>query len=519
MDRIKLLSYGFLFKELPPVFNSIDLGSKYESLKKLTFATNKPIEFSIPTGQYSRRSLQLPHPLNYLQIVEHITDPINWAILNQHFSKSTFTNSRVNENENAGQKILGKDNRATKTNYDNFNAAKKKAIIENFDMLYELKVDISKYYPSIYTHSIVWAILGKNRAKEMWRMKQAKVDESDFPLYDFADKLDGYIRSCQDNQSIGIAIGPDTSHIIAEIIGCYIDNQLKYIFTGLRAYRYFDDYLIYTESEEKAILILRQLQKILAGLQLSVNENKVKITRFPFEFEENWVKQINDVSIVKVDEKSIKQYFSTVFGLAQKYPENSSTIFEFSLRTFERKTIKIDKDNWEFFEALLLKSVLVEPSLLEIASRIFETYKLFISREKITTVLIKLINHHSDLNHHYEIVWSLWIFKQLKLALPSSLPEKIIRSGDNFSILLLLDLNQNNLIENKGLSISLKQGITELLDLQADNTDWLLYYEGFEVNKWISATPRKGFEELRNVGISFYNTNAKIKIFEDPQTK
>lgn len=70
MDNKGLLSYGYLFKELPPPFNSIQLGQKHDSIIGLTFRTTKCIEFSIPKGQYSRRLLQLPHPGNFIQIVK-----------------------------------------------------------------------------------------------------------------------------------------------------------------------------------------------------------------------------------------------------------------------------------------------------------------------------------------------------------------------------------------------------------------------------------------------------------------
>lgn len=67
MDKKRLLSYGYFFKELPPVFNSIELGTKYDSILNLEFTTNSSLEFSIPKGQYSRRLLQLPNPTRHGQ--------------------------------------------------------------------------------------------------------------------------------------------------------------------------------------------------------------------------------------------------------------------------------------------------------------------------------------------------------------------------------------------------------------------------------------------------------------------
>jgi hypothetical protein len=518
MDIERLLSYGYVFKELPPSFNSVTLGVNYTAIKGLTFATNKCIEFSIPKGQYSRRILGLSHPANFIQIVTHICEPGNWNILQNHYSKSTFSHSRVVENKEAGTKILNKDNRAIKTNYGKLSDSKEKTIVDSFDMLYELKIDISKFYPSAYTHALVWAILEKERAKELWKMKAAKTTEPDYNLYEFADTLDNYCRYCQDNQSVGIPIGPDTSHIIAEIIGTYIDIQLKTKFPDVKAFRYFDDYHIYIDTEEKAQKALKYLQQILADLQLSINEAKLSIQKFPFAFQEAWVKEINDVWFTEVKSSNIKQYFSVLFGLANKHPDNSSTIFSYGLRTFEKRTIEITDAHWEVFESLLLKSVLVEPSILEVASRIFETYKHIVSKKKLKDVLIKILEYHCELNHHYETVWALWMFKQFGLELPRTFIDRVINLADNFSILVLLDLHQEKLISDGGLTVKDKQNITDILDLK-QTTDWLLYYEAVEVKKWVTASKRTDLDPISKANISFYDPAAKMKVFKPKKKK
>lgn len=515
MDKYRLLSYGYLFKELPPPFNSLTLGVNYDSIRGLTFGTNKCIEFSIPKGQYSRRALQLPHPANYIQIVNHLCTPANWTILENHYLGSSFSHSKVVENSTSGLHVQNKNNRAIKTNYEKGGDSKERTIVESYNMLYELKIDIAKYYPSIYTHSLVWAILGKDRAKELWKLKAAKSREVDFHIYDFADKLDSYCRLAQDSQSVGIPSGPDTSNIIAEIIGTYIDKLLKSKFPEIKAFRYFDDYFLYVETEEKAQMALKYVQQILADLQLSINESKLRIQKYPFGFQEAWIKVINDVHFNKATSSNIRQYFSTLFDLANKNPDISNTIFNYSLKTFEKRTIIITENTWKVFESLLLKSILIEPSILEIASRIFETYKTFVSKDKLKIVLTKILEYHSELNHHYETVWALWIFKQLNIIFPLILAEKIIDSGDNFSILLLLDLNSAGRISGSGLSVAMKQTITDILDLDP-TTDWFLYYEAVEVKHWVSATPRTEFSPLLASSVTFYDATKTMKIFELP---
>lgn len=510
MDKAKILSYGYIFKELPPPFNSLSFGTNCSTIGAIPTISTKAVEYSIPKGKYSRRLLHLPNPISFLELVNHLCNPLNWKLLEKHFKKSSISHSKVFENKKAGKNILNKDNRAIITNYMNVSDSKEQTILDSFDMIYELRIDIAKYYPSIYTHSFTWAILGKERAKELWKLKGAKSKEKDFPLYSFADKLDIIVRGGQDNQSVGIPIGPDTSHILSEIIGTYIDIQFKSKFPDAKVVRYFDDYHIYIETEESAQRALKYIQKILADLQLSINETKLKIQKFPFPFQDLWIKEINSVKIYKIKASKIKQYFNTLFDLAKRYPDNSGTIFNYGLKTFEKRTVEIDKDSWDVFESLLLKSMLIEPSILEIASRLFETYKMYISKVKIQSVLLKILDSHCDLNHHYETVWALWIFKQLKL--PKLLCNKIIDTGDNFSILLLLDLNSEKLVLNRGLSIKSVQNIVDLLNMDK-TTNWLLYYEAVEIKKWISASKRSEFLQLKKAKVSFYNKKENIRIF------
>ncbi|MBL3658448.1 RNA-directed DNA polymerase [Fulvivirga sediminis] len=518
MDIKRLLSYGYLFKELPPCFTSVSFGENYERITGLNFETNKCIEFSIPKGQYSRRLLSLPHPSNYIQLSRHLCETRNWSILKRHYSKSRFSHSQVIENEKAGQYVLSKSNRAIKTNYDRLDNSKEKIIIDSFDMLYELQLDISKFYPSIYSHSFVWALLGKDRAKQLWRLKKSKTTEPDFPIYDFGDKLDNYTRYAQDNQSVGIPIGPDTSHILSEIIAVYLDDLLESEFPKVKAFRYFDDYNIYLETEEMAQKVLKYLQQVLADLQLSINESKLKVQKFPFAFQNQWIKEIHDVSFTKLNTSNIKQYFSVLFGLAKQNPEKSGTIFSYALRTFEKRSTEIDEKRWLVFESLLLKSILIEPSILEIASRIFETYRRFVSTDKLETTLRRLLEYHSDFNHHYETLWALWIYKQFKLELSSSFVEKLIDSADNFSILMLLDLNNHGYIADDGLTSDQLEEIKDLIELEGP-TDWLLYYEAVEVKKWIAAAKRPGYESLSVAGITFFDSNAAIKTFDIPRNE
>jgi hypothetical protein len=90
----------------------------------------------------------------------------------------------------------------------------------------------------------------------------------------------------------GIPIGPDSSFLMAELIGCHIDvlleralHKKKLDFIG---YRYYDDYNLYFNSELDAQIGLSELKGILNEFELKVNDKKTKIEKATNDLEKDW---------------------------------------------------------------------------------------------------------------------------------------------------------------------------------------------------------------------------------------
>lgn len=518
MNKEKMLSYGYFLKELPPPFNSVSFGENSNSIVIPNKSTGKPVEYSIPKGRFSRRILQISHPYNFVRLVDHLYEPNNWKVIESHYKKSHYSHSKVVENPDAGKQVLNKNNRAIITNYSEFITSKLKATEIGYSHLHEVKIDISQYYNTIYTHSLTWAILGKERAKKLLKLGKAKKHEVDYLTYAFADTLDTLVRDCQDKQSIGIPTGPDTSHIIAEIIGVYIDSQLKEKFSTIKVIRYFDDFTIFTKSEEASQRVIKEIHKILSDLQLSINESKLKIKQHPFEFQDTWTNEINSILGKTITAKKLSAYFSTLFRLANSNPSKSNTYFLYAFRRFEKQNLELNGYDYTIYESLLFKSMLVEPYILESVSRILESNRAKVNKKKLRNVLINIIEKHVQLNHHYEVVWALWIFKQFNLKLPKELAVQTIKSENNFAILVLLDLDNSSLIEDYGLCKKDKKAIKEIVESDIDK-NWLLHYEGSIIKSWFKTKATTFYDTLKNNNIEFYDTSAKIKTFKKTTKK
>lgn len=218
------------------------------------YGSSKPCDFSISKGKLSRRYLRIPNPRHFSLLSSKIAS--NWAKFDQIFKQSDFSASYpVPENDVNKRSVITVSNSVADF--------RNRLLSSSFNKTIELRVDISKFYPTIYTHSITWAFLGKEEAKRVFKQKNnlkslIASGDANAELYSIADDIDNTVRAGQERQSIGIAIGPDTSHIIAELIACRIDIQLKAEFGNLnfKACRYYDDYYIYVSSRDEADKVL-----------------------------------------------------------------------------------------------------------------------------------------------------------------------------------------------------------------------------------------------------------------------
>ena len=152
----------------------------------------------------------------------------------------------------------------------------------------------------------------------------------------------------QDRQTIGLPIGPDTSHIIAEIIGVAIDLQLKEALNKKwpQGFRYVDDYFLFFDTREEAEICLAQLTKAINNFELQINPAKTKIVEVKELVEETWKYNLKKLSVSdrkKQQRNDIHNYFEALFSLEKRY--NDESLIKYGLKQLSSKIIK--KSNWD----------------------------------------------------------------------------------------------------------------------------------------------------------------------------
>ncbi|MDE1376626.1 RNA-directed DNA polymerase, partial [Bacillus licheniformis] len=134
------------------------------------------------------------------------------------------------------------------------------------------KTDIQNFYPSLYTHSIPWILVGKSVAKR--NKKNYK---------EYYNQLDSLIQRCQRGETHGLPTGSFAFRLIAEIYMCKLDIKMEkhpYI-------RYVDDFELPFNDESEKSEFYKELNKELSILNLKIKIEKNQVDTFPFEGDNN----------------------------------------------------------------------------------------------------------------------------------------------------------------------------------------------------------------------------------------
>lgn len=136
------------------------------------------------------------------------------------------------------------------------------------------EADIAAFFHSIYTHTIPWAIHGKAVGKQR---------KQDMSLY--GNVIDLLVRNAQDGQTVGLPVGPDTSRLIAEIVGTAIDKAIQTALKRKRnwsakqrgAMRFIDDYTFGCELWQEAEIVVATVRRCANEYELDLNNSKTSI--------------------------------------------------------------------------------------------------------------------------------------------------------------------------------------------------------------------------------------------------
>ncbi|HJT20030.1 MAG TPA: RNA-directed DNA polymerase [Nitrospira sp.] len=489
----RLLERGYFPQELPPPFNTKSLATfiAQYSEKSLPFLSNKRIRTSKPeiynlarTGTL-RRELSILNPIHFTFLANCIAH--NWKELEKASSKSRL--SLTTPTLDNRLRAIGRKNSLDVL-------PSKRAELRSRGR-FLLKADVVRFYPSVYTHSIPWALHGKRKAKEN-RSKGL-----------LGNEIDELMRNCQDGQTNGIPVGPDTSLVLAEILLNQVDQNLSH--RKLHGLRYIDDYELVFDSEADALAALSKLEESLLEFELHLNPSKTRVFPLPQRLEDSWVAEIKNMEL-SPDSRRIKgqliRFFDRAFELARSFP--TENVLKYAAGRIGK--MRLWRTQQELVEDLLVQCARVEAGALPaVFASILRTTKRSSRRTRLLRdMLHNIITEHAPQRHSSEVAWSLWACISQKLQLPSKLVRHVLRMEDSVCTLLLLHARSLGLLD-KRIDLNELRAVSGTEELYGNR--WLLAYEG-NIKGWLPASPKRdhvaddhNFGLLKKAEVSFYDEN------------
>lgn len=216
--------------------------------------------------QYSYRPIQLINPFLYYLLVKAMTNRSSWKEIKDRFATLHVDNIEVASIPKVKSKVDKSHSSANVVSW--WEQVEQRSLELSVSYRYMFVTDITNCYGSIYTHTVAWALMGKEKAKQK-RQRPGLLGNT----------IDNYLQGMQYGQTNGIPQGSVLSDFIAEMILAYIDKELdekleKVGILDYRIIRYRDDYRIYSNSKEEIEKIAFLLQDVLSGFNFQLNTKK-----------------------------------------------------------------------------------------------------------------------------------------------------------------------------------------------------------------------------------------------------
>lgn len=403
--------------------------------------TTIPFKYNIKKDEHKLRTLSLIHQasqytyaiiyrdyaniINYLCSLSEISIRAPIKIANSFYLKEGHINNKYKEiNVETIKDEVKRKHASSFFSYKGYNR------IYNFykdNDFYNLEkkfpimwnLDVANCFNNIYTHSIEWAIKGKNYSKSTKSINQR------FPAI-----LDKTMQNSNHSETNGIPIGSEFSRVFAEIILQRVDNNIinSLSIKNIKMnddyciYRYVDDFILFAKDINTAEIIYKEINDHLGEYNLYLGDNKLKKYNRPFLTEKSdsiikanlILKEMDEKLFIKNEKKiscllevknvrDFSNFFINKIKIITPPSSNYSNLSSYIISSICNRITNINKDYNEIiknnFNPFILKKTLL--SLYNILFFFFYTNVSISSSLKITkaTILInkKLLTKHDDI--------------------------------------------------------------------------------------------------------------------------
>jgi hypothetical protein len=381
--------------------------------------TTIPYSFSVSRGGSQFRELSVPHPKSQIETAElyeryknqilYFTSRSNFSIRypasvarytlrvedDGELNKENDQNGSVEDSQNSDTILRSYFRYHRYSNIHKFYDSPEYLSLEStYPVL--MRLDITQCFSSIYTHSLAWAVVGK---------EQAKADRSS----GFGNEFDGVMQRSNYGQTNGLLVGPESSRVFAEIILQEIDRRVEdnlakrglVVGRDFDIARYVDDYFVFSHSDAASQVIKSVISVELQQSSLRLNFGKESLISTPhitpislakaaiasaisraFPIDRQTVLTLQTQSVHFRSDRTIFDYKAAVAGAGAEHAD----VVNFALAVVERRiasmsnqldVMKVSRELDEsFVQELLVGAVEVSSFLYGTSLRVATTIKI-----------------------------------------------------------------------------------------------------------------------------------------------
>lgn len=468
----KLLDFGLFSEKLEAIFTSESFGH-WVRKKKVKLYQNwdfSLVEYRLTRNNNAPRILHTPHPIAYARLCEHIKG--NWKEIIKKIGEVNDYDTRsmvIPKPNNLNNRLI------SMLSYNKRDDETMLRLDKQFGKKYQVHADIANCYPSIYSHSVSWALVGrdeakKNRDNSLW-----------YNQFDFA------IRTMQRSETIGIPIGPDTSGLISELILSQIDKKLSHY----DYVRFIDDYTCYCKSKDEVDDFLRELSRNLERYHLKLNTKKTKIFELPTSINEDWVRNLRFVASSFLKEKVLKSkdidrisdFIDLGIKLSTDNPSDSPLKYMVKVLT---KKIYGDQDTLIFVLIRLFRICFIYPYFIDALEDLLMVNSDSINddiRQLLEVETNALIKEHIKYRRSDVALWCTYlaIRYEFKIGEYDEISDTLIEERDCLATLLMYEYAKTKKIKTTKY-LSLIQKIVDESDRELEDEWWIFIYQLYSEN-------------------------------------
>ncbi len=492
-----LLAYGMFEEKIPNFLSSENFfdfcKDKDEDFFNDTKKPSKFITYESMRNINIPREIAIPNPISYRHLCYELSK--NWDELKIYFEDLTklqtykvsrihirkienqekifercYDNLRSNdididtEKNNSSEMI---SNHIFKMNHKDFCADDYPEPILLIGSKYLVTADISNCFPSIYSHSISWALVGKNKAKENQSVSSIT----------WFNEIDRKTRNLKDGETQGVLIGPHSSNLISEIILVNIDKRL--LEKGYKFIRYIDDYSCYTKSLDEAEKFLIDLSFELRKYTLVLNHKKTKIEELPLASSSHWIRKLKRFVFLSKNDKiglnEVRAFLDIALDLMNKN-ENNSSVMNYAVRILAKQNMT--ERAKDYFIKTIHHLVLLYPYLIQLLDE--EIFNMFdIDSKEIENITLDIYEIGKEKNLYEAMSYSVFFALKYDFKLTANLYEDIEKSKDCVFMLLGFIYDKKHTNDEKLTTTYMKQYKKLANTLKHNEMDnyWLFIYE------------------------------------------